>query len=79
MTAEEIAEMNARMEQAKREYWLDISYDEAVNAEIRKQYSESQEFAILRQRDEKQEEYAEYFAYCESCKDFVKKKKTEYA
>lgn len=79
MTAEEIAEMNARMEQAEREYWLDISYDEAVNAEIRKQYSESQEFAILRQKEEKPEEYAVYFAYCEECKTYVKQKKAEYA
>ena len=79
MTPEEIAEMNARAEQIEREYWLNTPYDEAVNAEIRKQYSESQEFAVLRQKEEKPEEYAEYFAYCEECKAFVKSKKAEYA
>jgi head-tail adaptor len=75
MTAEEIAEMNAQAEQVEREYWANISYDEAVNAEIRKKYSESQEFAILRQATAKPEEYEAYFAYCEECKAFVKSKK----
>ena len=56
------------------EYWQAVDYGEAVNAEIRKEYSESDEFAILRQKDEKPEEYAEYFAYCEKCKAFVKEK-----
>ena len=36
-------------------------------------YNISQEFAILRQKDEKPEEYAEYYAYCEECKAYVKK------
>ena len=57
------------------EYWANIPYDEAVNNEIRKQYSESQEFAILRQKEEKPEEYATYYAYCEQCKAYVKSKK----
>jgi hypothetical protein len=72
----EIAEMEAVNAQAEREYWENIPYDEAVDAEIRKRYSISQEFAILRQRDEKPDEYAEYFAYCEECKAFVKEKKS---
>jgi hypothetical protein len=59
------------------EYWLNTPYDDAVNAEIRKRYGESQEFAVLRQRDEKPEEYAEYFAYCEQCKAHVKSKRQE--
>jgi hypothetical protein len=79
MTAEEIAEMEAQAQNAEREYWVSVPYDEAVNAEIRKKYSESQEFAILRQKEEKPDEYAEYFAYCEECKAFVKSKKAEYA
>ena len=79
MTAEEIAEMNAGAEQAEREYWASIPYDEAVNAEIRKRYSESQEFAILRQKEEKPQEYQRYYDYCETCKAFVKQKKAEYA
>lgn len=77
MTPEEISAMEAQAARAEREYWQNIPYDEAVDAQIRKRYSVSQEFAILRQRDEKPEEYAEYFAYCEECKAFVKAKKTE--
>ena len=75
LTAEEIAEMQAEAERAEAEYWANIPYDEAVNSKIRERYTESQEFAILRQRDEKPEEYKAYFDYCEECKDFVKAKK----
>lgn len=49
-----------------------LSYDEMVNLKIRQRYTESQEFAILRQRDEKPDEFAEYYAYCEECKESVK-------
>jgi hypothetical protein len=77
LTPEEIAEMNAQAEQAEREYWLNTPYKVAVNYEIRKRYDESDEFAILRQKDEKPEEYAEYFAYCEQCKAYVKDKQKE--
>lgn len=45
-----------------------ISYDELVDSKIRARYTVSQEFAILRQRDTKPEEFAEYNAYCEQCK-----------
>ncbi len=45
-----------------------ISYDELVDSKIREKYSTSQEFAILRQRDTKPTEFAEYNAYCEQCK-----------
>lgn len=79
MTPEEIADLEVGVMEAERQYWLSTTYDEAVNAEIRKRYTESQEFAILRQKDEKPEEYARYFAYCEECKAFVKEKKAEYA
>lgn len=65
MTPEEAVEMEAQAQAAEREYWLNTPYKVAVNAEIRKQYDESDEFAILRQKDEKPAEYAEYFAYCE--------------
>lgn len=77
MTAEEIAAMEAEAAREEAEYWASVDYGEAINAEIRKRYSESQEFAILRQKDEKPEEYAAYFAYCEECKAFVKAKKGE--
>lgn len=59
-------------------YWQSTPYDETVNSEIRKRYSVSQEFAVLRQRDEKPEEYAEYYSYCEECKSYVKEMKTKY-
>lgn len=45
-----------------------ISYDELVDSKIRARYTVSQEFAILRQRDTKPDEFAEYNAYCEQCK-----------
>jgi hypothetical protein len=75
LTPEEIADITVIREREEREYWQSISYDDAVDAEIRKKYSASQEFAILRQKDEKPTEYAEYFAYCESCKAYVKERK----
>lgn len=58
------------------EYWANISYGDAINAEIRKRYTESEEFAILRQRDEKPDEFAEYYKYCEECKAIVKQHQT---
>ena len=70
MTAEEIAEMDRISAEVPT-----MTYDEAVDIEIRKKYSASQEFAILRQKEEKPAEYAEYYAYCEKCKALVKEKK----
>lgn len=76
LTAKEIAEREAQTKAAEAEYWATIPYDAAVNNEIRKCYSESAEFAILRQKEDKPQEYAEYYAYCEKCKAFVKEKKS---
>ena len=78
LTPEEIAQMQAEAERQEREYWQSVPYDDAVNAKIRERYTESQEFAILRQKDEKPQDYANYYAYCEECKAFVKAKKEEY-
>ena len=72
LTAEELEAMEQATMQAEAEYWKTVNYDEAVNTEIRKQYSESAEFAILRQRDEKPTEYSSYYNYCEQCKTYVK-------
>lgn len=47
-------------------------YPRLVESKIRQRYTISDEFAILRQRDSKPEEYAEYNAYCEQCKAEVK-------
>lgn len=77
MAPEEVEAIQAEHYRQEREYWISVNYSYAVNAEIRKKYSESQEFAILRQRDEKPEEYMAYYAYCEECKALVKKKKAE--
>lgn len=52
------------------------SYDEQVNSLIRARYSLSEELAILRQRDDKPEEYKAYYDYCEQCKTEVKQKKS---
>ena len=47
-------------------------YRKEVNRLIRAKYSISDELAILRQRDEKPEEYAAYCAYAEECKKAAK-------
>lgn len=44
------------------------AYEQKADSLIREKYTISQELSILRQRDEKPEEYAEYYAYCEQCK-----------
>lgn len=49
-----------------------LPYEEIINIEIRKKYSPSAEFAILRQKDEKPEEYKAYYDYCEECKALAK-------
>ena len=75
MTPDEIAAREQATAQAERERWQTIPYEDAVDSEIRKRYSVSQEFAILRQKDEKPDEYAEYYTYCEQCKAYVKERK----
>ena len=48
------------------------TYEERVVALIRLRYDMNAEFAILRQRDSKPDEFAEYNAYCEECKRKIK-------
>jgi hypothetical protein len=48
------------------------TYEERVVQLIREKYSMDDELAILRQRDSKPEEFAEYNAYCEKCKSIAK-------
>ena len=61
MTAEEIAELNS--------YTPDpIPYEQRVVNRIRERYSVDDELAILRQRDTKPDEFAEYNAYVEKVK-----------
>ena len=47
--------------------WADL-YEAVVEEKIRKRYTVNQELAILRQRDSKPDEFAEYNAYAEKCK-----------
>lgn len=44
------------------------TYEERVVELIRLRYDVNAELAILRQRDSKPDEFAEYDAYCEECK-----------
>lgn len=64
MTDEEIAKGKAEIQA----YEQSLTYEEKVEILIRQRYSISAEFAILRQRDTKPEEFAEYNAYAEECK-----------
>lgn len=52
--------------------FTDAEYSERVNALIRERYSDSEELSILRQRDEKPTQFAEYYAFCEDCKKRAK-------
>ena len=49
-----------------------IGYPQLVENKIRTKYSVSAELAILRQRNSKPEEFAEYNAFCELCKSETK-------
>ena len=53
------------------------TYEERVEQLIREKYSVSEELAILRQRDTKQSEFDEYFAFCEVCKALAKNEMTD--
>lgn len=44
------------------------TYEELVVQKIRERYSIDDEFAILRQKEEKPDEYSQYYSYCEACK-----------
>ena len=52
--------------------YTDAEYSERVNALIRERYSDSEELSILRQRDDKPSQFAEYYTYCEECKKRAK-------
>jgi hypothetical protein len=53
------------------ESWEQL-YELEIIRKIRKRYTVNQELAILRQRDSKPQEFAEYNAYVERCKAEVK-------
>ena len=59
---------------ARKQVLANEEYENKIVALIRKKYNINQELAILRQRDAKPQEFAEYNEYVEKCKDQVKNK-----
>lgn len=57
--------------EAKPESWEKL-YEAEIIRRIRNRYTVNQELAILRQRDTKPEEFAEYNDFVEKCKKKVK-------
>ena len=53
---------------ARKNGTIDALYEQMVDKLIRKRYSVSNEFAILRQKDTKPADFATYNRYVESCK-----------
>ncbi len=50
----------------------EVPYGQRVEALVRTRYGLSDELALLRQRYTKPEEFDEYFAFCEACKERAK-------
>jgi hypothetical protein len=71
--------MNLKLARKNREVrpqsWEKL-YESEIIRRIRERYTIDKELAILRQRDTKPEEFAEYNAYVEQCKAEVKKELT---
>ena len=59
---------------SRKETEAKIEYENRIVTLIRKKYNVNQELAILRQRDTKPQEFAEYNEYVEQCKEQVKNK-----
>ncbi|MBE6588821.1 MAG: hypothetical protein E7643_01460 [Ruminococcaceae bacterium] len=57
-----------KIELAKKNGTQSRLYPDLVSEYIRKKYSINAELALLRQREEKPEEFAAYNAYAEQCK-----------
>ena len=57
---------------SRKETEAKIEYETKIVSLIRKKYNINQELAILRQRDTKPQEFAEYNEYVEKCKEQVK-------
>ena len=66
MTEEELANL------PKGQQYEGFSYEEIVSMFIREKYSLDDELAIQRQRDDKAEEFEQYYAFCEACKTKAK-------
>lgn len=57
---------------ARKQVLANEEYENKIVALIRQKYNVNQELAILRQREVKPEEFAEYNEYVEQCKEQVK-------
>ena len=57
-----------KIELAKRNGTQEKLYPDLVSEYIRRRYSLNADLAILRQRDEKPDEFSDFHAYAESCK-----------
>lgn len=57
---------------ARKQKLANEEYEANIVALIRKKYNVNQELAVLRQRDTKPEEFAEYNEYVEECKQKIK-------
>ncbi len=68
MTKSEVEKLKAD----EKDFFIGLGYEESVNTLIRAKYSESEEFSILRKREQKPEEFEEYNAFCEECKKTAK-------
>ena len=47
---------------------IDCLYGDVVNGYVRSRYSVSEEISVIRQREEKPAEFAEYYTFVEQCK-----------
>lgn len=57
---------------ARKQKENEVKYEDLIVSKIRQKYSVNQELAILRQRDTKPVEFAEYNEYVEQCKSEAK-------
>ena len=64
--------MRDRIELAKRNGTIERIKSYLVDEKISAKYSVSEQIAILRQRDEKPDEFAAFYEYAEQCKAAVK-------
>ena len=63
---------NVEKYNARKQAITNEEYENKIVALIRQKYNVNQELAILRQRDAKPQEFAEYNEYVEQCKEQVK-------
>ena len=65
ITEEEIRQAE---EEAKKHEIPRLPYAIRVSNRVHQRYTYDDEISIMRQKEEKPEEYAEWYAFCEECK-----------